>query len=180
MEEPQEESVAMAAVEEPEVAAEVVEEMNLAELDQIPASEMEEVTETSDVDWRSSFDESPDSDLAAMEDAGAAKGAVIDLADEGELLLPELNEIMAADEHLDIVGEFAGDDEMVGDLLPDDDQLPVLEESVATDIGGMIDEENLLAQLEGLEEIELPSFPGDLATDELLELDAGKKPVGKS
>jgi hypothetical protein len=164
------------AIEEPEV----VEEMNLAELDQIPESEMEEVTEVADVDWRSSFDESPDSDLAAVEDVGAAKGAVIDLADEGELLLPELNEIMAADEQLEFAGDLVGDDAMVGDLLPDDDQIPVLEESVATDIGGMIDEENLLAQLEGLEEIELPSFSEDLVMDESTDLTAGKKPIGKS
>ena len=155
-------------------------EMDLAALDQLEevteeVGATEATAEGAAEEWLGSFDEKPDSEeiqeqakaselTEAVESAepseaeDAAKGAVIDLAEEGEIILPELNELMAA----------AEDEDVGGDLLPGD-ELPVLDESV--DGGGdIVDEDNLLAQLEGLEEIDLPSFSKEGEMDESADL----------
>lgn len=145
---------------------EAMEEMDLAQFGAIPAGDdgleglADDLASDAAADWREGFDERPEEEARAGEEAAlseAAKGPVIDLADEGDIVLPQLNELMAA---IELPDPHAAD-------LPEGEELPILDESVDADDGGLgIDEEQLLAQLEGLEEIDLPPLGGALLPDE--------------
>lgn len=127
-----------------------------------------EVSEPSTVlsdEWGEGFDELPDSDSGSDDEwpdtpASAAKGPVIDLADEGDIVLPQLNELMSA---IDL--EDGALDDIMGDVLSDHD-LPVLDESIESD------EAALLAQLEGLDDI------GDMDVDSLVDAFSEGEPPG--
>ncbi len=116
-----------------------------------------EIAEPSTVlgdEWADAFNELPDGEEEAFAST-TAKGPVIDLADDGDIVLPQLNELMAAIELTDA----SGGDEVEGDLLLDGD-LPILDESVE------LDEDGLLAQLEELDDIDMPSLSDALSMDE--------------
>lgn len=124
-----------------------------------------EIAEPSTVlgdEWAEAFNELPDGEEEAFASATAtAKGPVIDLADEGDIVLPQLNELMAAIEITEGTGADASvQDEVEGDLLSDGD-LPILDESVE------LDEDGLLAQLEELDEMDMPPLSDPLSVDEL-------------
>lgn len=151
----------------------VVEEMDLdqwSETEAMPVAEsglVEDSVEAaveSPVDesvnaWRDSFDELPDAAEVAEKSETIvtkhAKGPVIDLSDEGGIVLPELN------------GLVATADEDMEELLAGD-ELPVLDEGVEK---GVLDEERLLAQLEGLDDIELPLLSSGMDMDEMTDLE---------
>jgi hypothetical protein len=147
----------------------LLEEMDLAAVDALaePESKTEPAAEPAAADeWRASFDERPDGEPATEVTTAAAKGPVIDLADEGEILLPQLNELMTSIE----LPDANADEAMMGDPLAGD-ELPILDESVDGDGANAVDEARLLAELEGLEEGEPPSFASDIVMDELADLD---------
>ncbi len=120
-----------------------------------------EIAEPSTVlgdEWAEAFNELPDSEEEILSmPAEAAKGPVIDLADEGDIVLPQLNELMAA---IELTDAYVAN-EIEGDLLSDGD-LPILDESIE------LDEDGLLAQLEGLDDMDLPSLSDELSMDELV------------
>lgn len=163
---------------------ETVEDMDLSAFDDVAETALEETQvetpaeaggdESAADGWAEGFDERPEDGSspqkeAAVEEDAALKGPVIDLADEGEVVLPELNSMLAGDEGAE------SDDEEIGDLLTSDG-LPLLDESVAPAEGDdALDEKGLLAQLEGLEEIDMPSFSGGLLADELSDLELPPK-----
>lgn len=159
------ESDDLAASTEPEP----VEEMDLAAFDEMPESgpEPEPETTVAEVGLFDNLDETPDADSAV--DDEAAKGPVIDLADEGDIVLPQLNELMSAIELPD-----SSEEEMMGDLLGEE-EIPILEESLEVDVSDEVDEEKLLAQLEGLEALdegELPTLSDEgMLVDEMADLD---------
>ena len=106
-------------------------------------------------DWGAAFDELPDADVAE-------KGPVIDLSDEGDIVLPQLNELMAAlDSSEQEDDDWAG--EVMGDELSDQEP-PLLDERVVSE------EDELLAQLEGLDDMDMPSLADAFSEEELANI----------
>ncbi len=145
-----------------EILAESDGDWGTDELEAVAEMEMAEPSTVLGDEWAEAFNELPDGEEEAFASStAAAKGPVIDLADDGDIVLPQLNELMAA---IDITDATDADasvlEEVEGDLLSDGD-LPILDESVE------LDEDGLLAQLEGLDDIDMPSLSDALSMDEL-------------
>ena len=132
-------------------------EMDIDSLDEqvLPAADPDQPSTVLSDDWGAAFDELPDADATE-------KGPVIDLSDEGDIVLPQLNELMAA---LDSTEQEEGvwTDEVMGDELSEQD-LPLLNESVGSE------EDELLAQLEGLDDMDMPSLADAFSEEELASI----------